>query len=85
MAQTSQVAIVENEAAVRFRAGFVNPPPEAKPYAWWHWMNGNVDAVEAERDLDWLAEQGIGGVFLFEAGLGAPPLIKPLAPWMSPA
>ena len=24
------------------RETFRNPPQEAKPHTWWHWMNGNV-------------------------------------------
>ena len=22
--------------------GFINPPQEAKPRVWWHWMDGNI-------------------------------------------
>lgn len=53
-------------------AGFRNPPASARPHVWWHWMNGYVDADEAQRDLEWMWEAGIGGVQLFEAGLGPP-------------
>lgn len=58
-----------------FYDAFVNPPKEAAPHVWWHWMNGHIDAAEAEKDLEWLRATGIGGVQLFEAGLGpeAPP------------
>lgn len=47
-------------------------------------MNGNVDAAQAEADIDWLARSGIGGVFQFEGGLGAPKQIDVLKPFMSP-
>ncbi|WP_187276545.1 glycosyl hydrolase [Parahaliea maris] len=50
--------------------GFVNPPESARPQAWWHWMNGNVSNKEALNDLQWMYEVGIGGVQVFEAGMG---------------
>jgi hypothetical protein len=65
-------------------AQFRDPPVSARPWAWWHWMNGNVDAAEAEADLDWLAQAGVGGVFQFEGGLGAPQQVKTLQPFMAP-
>lgn len=70
--------------ASRLEAGFTNPPTEARPWVWWHWMNGNVDAAEAEKDLDWMAANGVGGVFQFEGGLGAPQQIPTLQPYLSP-
>lgn len=64
---------------------FRNPPQTARPQVWWHWMNGNIDAEEAVADIDWMADQGIGGIHMFEGGLGAPKQIGVLKPWMSPA
>lgn len=64
---------------------FRNPPQAARPQVWWHWMNGNIDADEAVADIDWMADQGIGGIHMFEGGLGAPKQIRVLKPWMSPA
>ena len=40
---------------------FVDPPDEARPRAWWHWMDGNVDPVGIERDLRWLHASGLRG------------------------
>lgn len=31
------------------REGFANPPQEAKPHVWWHWMNGNVSKAALGR------------------------------------
>jgi len=45
---------------------FDDPPPEARPLTWWHWMNGNVTREGITADLEWMAEQGIGGVHVFE-------------------
>lgn len=50
--------------------GFVDPPNPARPQAWWHWMNGYIDAQEARKDLEWLRSVGVGGVQVFEVGLG---------------
>ena len=49
---------------------FADPPPSARPQVWWHWMNGRIDPGEAVKDLAWLHEVGVGGVQVFEAGLG---------------
>ncbi|MDO7834144.1 glycosyl hydrolase [Sphingobium sp. HBC34] len=64
---------------------FRNPPQAARAQVWWHWMNGNIDADEAVADIEWMADQAIGGIHLFEGGLGAPKQIAELKPWMSPA
>jgi alpha-L-rhamnosidase len=53
-------------------AGFVNPPDEARPRAWWHWMDGNVDPEGIRLDLEWLHDVGIRGVQLFDGGMGTP-------------
>jgi hypothetical protein len=52
--------------------GFLNPDASAKPRLWWHWMNGNIDEEGISKDLEWMNEIGIGGVQMFEGGLGAP-------------
>jgi len=45
--------------------GFIHPPDSAKPHVWWHWLNGNVSQEGISRDLEAMAEQGIGGVSIF--------------------
>ena len=47
---------------------FLNPPVEARPYVWWHWMNGNVTRDGITRDLEAFAEAGIGGGWIFNVG-----------------
>ena len=51
---------------------FRSPPPEARPYTWWHWMNGNVTKEGITADLEAMARVGIGGVQIFDAGLALP-------------
>ena len=57
---------------------FVDPPDAARPRAWWHWMDGNVDPEGIVRDLTWLHEAGVRGVQLFDGGMGVP-LVVPEA------
>lgn len=47
-------------------------PHSAKPRTWWHWLNGNVSRQGITEDLEAMAEQGYGGVALFNAGLWMP-------------
>lgn len=72
-------------AADPLLAGFQSPPHAARPQVWWHWMNGNVDAKEAVADLEWAAAQGIGGVHIFQGGLGSPQVVAHRLEYMSPA
>ncbi|WP_447728299.1 glycosyl hydrolase [Sphingomonas koreensis] len=53
-------------------AGFRNPPSDARPHTWWHWMNGNVTADGITRDLEAMARVGVGGVQMFDVGVGIP-------------
>ncbi|WP_194396826.1 glycosyl hydrolase [Microbacterium atlanticum] len=56
-------------------ARFVDPPDDARPRAWWHWMDGNVDPAGIVRDLTWLHSVGVRGVQLFEGGMGVPQIV----------
>lgn len=69
----------------RLMDGFRDPPAEARPQLWWHWMNGNIDSDGAKRDLDWMKRIGIGGVHLFEAGMGTPTIVPERRVYMSEA
>lgn len=51
---------------------FVDPPDDAGPRTWWHWMDGNVDPAGIVRDLRWLHRVGVSGVQLFDGGMGGP-------------
>lgn len=53
-------------------AGFCAPPDEARPRAWWHWMDGNVDPEGIRLDLEWLHRVGVRGVQMFDGGMGTP-------------
>src|SRR3954468_15506694 len=53
-------------------AGFCTPPDEARPRAWWHWIDGNVDPEGIRLDLEWLHRVGVRGVQMFDGGMGTP-------------
>ena len=53
-------------------AGFCAPPDEARPRAWWHWMDGNVDPEGIRLDLEWLHRVGVRGVQMFDGSMGTP-------------
>ena len=65
--------------------GFQNPPHEARPRVWWHWMNGNVTKDGIQKDLLWMNRVGIAGVHIFDANLSTPTIVKQRATFMSPA
>jgi hypothetical protein len=46
-------------------SGFNNPPAQAKPHTWWHWMNGNISKEAITDDLESMARVGIGGAQIF--------------------
>lgn len=47
---------------------FLDPPQEARPRVWWHWMNGNVTQDGIYKDLMWMNRVGISGFHNFDAG-----------------
>ncbi len=53
-------------------AGFLNPPASAKPRTWYHVMSGNMSREGITKDLESMAEVGIGGLLLFNVTQGIP-------------
>jgi len=51
---------------------FTSPPDHARPHAWWHWMDGNIDPAGIARDLTWMHRIGLRGAHIFEGGMGGP-------------
>lgn len=51
---------------------FLHPPPSARPWTWWHWIDGNVTRKGITRDLEAMARAGLGGVLIFNVKLGLP-------------
>lgn len=51
---------------------FINPPAAAKPRTWMHAMSGNMTKEGLTKDLESMAEVGIGGLLLFNVTQGIP-------------
>ena len=74
----STAAIAQNNNLIE---SFANPPRAARPYVWWHWINGNTSRDGILKDLEWMDRIGIAGLHQFDAG-GAmmqslPPVVEP--------
>ena len=54
------------------RAGFANPPDEAKPQTWWHWMNGNITKAGITADLEAMKAVGLGGATIVNVDCDVP-------------
>ena len=65
--------------------GFCEPPDDARPRAWWHWMDGNVDPEGIRLDLEWLHRVGVRGVQMFDGGMGTPLVVPERVRHGSPA
>ncbi|GGC00868.1 hypothetical protein GCM10011494_19270 [Novosphingobium endophyticum] len=63
---------------------FRDPPPEARPRVWWHWINGNITADGLIKDLQWMKRVGIGGVQSFDADLKSPQIVDKRLIYMTP-
>lgn len=51
---------------------FLHPPAQARPQAFWMWMNGHVTKKGISLDLEAMKEMGLAGVFLFNTNIGIP-------------
>ena len=47
---------------------FQEPGKAARPYVWWHWMDGEVSLDGIRKDLEWMDAVGIAGFHQFDAG-----------------
>lgn len=51
---------------------FLDPPREARPHTWWHWMNGNVTRAGITADLEAMKRIGLGGAQIFNVSENIP-------------
>ncbi|MFC4595859.1 glycosyl hydrolase [Sphingobium tyrosinilyticum] len=63
---------------------FRDPPASARPRVWWHWMNGNITADAAAKDLAWLQRIGVAGVQMFDANQKTPQIVEKRLAYMTP-
>ncbi len=76
-------AATKSSFANPLEAGFANPPAQARPRVWWHWMNGNITEDGIAKDLRWMHETGIGGAHAFDAALDTPQIVDNRLVYMS--
>ncbi|MEI4509380.1 glycosyl hydrolase [Sphingopyxis sp. CCNWLW253] len=73
------------QSADPMREDFASPPHEARPWVWWHWLDGNVTREGINRDLEWFERIGIGGFQLFDvAQPGVPKVVDHRLIYMRP-
>jgi (4-O-methyl)-D-glucuronate---lignin esterase len=65
-------------------AEFSNPPNDARPRVWWHWISGNITKEGIDKDLAWMQRVGIGGVQHFDVGLTSRQIVETPLRYMSP-
>lgn len=59
-----------DEGPNRLRTEFVSPPASARPWTWFHVMSGNMSREGMTKDLQAIADAGIGGIVLFHVTQG---------------
>lgn len=80
----SEPPVTASAQADILAAGFADPPSEARPRTWWHWMNGNITQEGIARDLAWFDRIGLGGFQNFDASLGTPQIVDERLVYMTP-
>ncbi|GGL10780.1 glycosyl hydrolase [Caulobacter rhizosphaerae] len=84
VARAQSTALPGSVAPATLEAAFQNPPNSARPRAWWHWMNGNITKEGIEKDFDWMARVGLGGVTNFDVNLATPQIVQRRLAYMTP-
>ncbi|MDX8337774.1 glycosyl hydrolase [Draconibacterium sp. IB214405] len=80
----TQCKMSDTDTQGNLEDGFVNPPNEAKPRVWWHWMNGNITKDGIQKDLEWMNRVGIGGFQNFDAAFMTPQIVEKRLVYMAP-
>ncbi|MGV3512357.1 MAG: glycosyl hydrolase [Novosphingobium sp.] len=83
-AQSAPAAKASPTATDTLAQQFQDPPMEARPRVWWHWMNGNVTKDGIAKDLAWMKRVGIGGLQNFDADLDTPQVVNKRLVYMTP-
>lgn len=80
----TQCTINNSYSGKRLKIEFKNPPQEAKPRVWWHWMTGNITKDGIREDLLWMQRAGVGGFQQFEKDWATPVIVDKQLKYMSP-
>ncbi len=73
--QTERCGPADN--AVSLEEGFINPPSQARPRAYWAWMNGNINLPQITRELEEYKDKGFAGLDIFDIGAEDPNHVVP--------
>ena len=60
------IGCVEETGDLDLAAGFRNPGNEARPRAYWNWLNGDVTHDGLTRDLEEAKDKGLGGLEMWD-------------------
>lgn len=74
----------EQNLQINLEEGFVNPPDDARPRVWWHWMNGNITKDGIQKDIEWMHRSGIRGFQNFDAAFMTPQIVENRLVYMTP-
>jgi hypothetical protein len=69
---SSSVAQARGGEGNDLASGFAHPPDSARPWAYWMWMDGNLDREGITADLESMRAAGLGGVIICEVNVGVP-------------
>jgi hypothetical protein len=61
------ILLAATAGASSLSQGFQSIPDCDRPWAYYWWLNGNVDEKTIRRDLEAMKQQGFGGLLLFDA------------------
>mgnify|MGYP005840082579 FL=1 len=70
--QSAGTGSAAGQAPATLEEGFHQPPPSARPWVYWFWLNGNITAEGITADLEAMQRVGIGGVLIMEVDQGVP-------------
>ena len=76
----SSAIAAESPDQDKLTAGFLDPPSEARPAAYWAWLNGVVDRAQLTRELEEMKAAGVSKYYIFECGAKDPDQIVPPGP-----
>ncbi len=68
IAQNLNTSEVDAASVKDLENWFINLPEEARPWVYWYWMRANVTSEGITRDLEAMAEAGVGGAYLMTIG-----------------
>jgi hypothetical protein len=73
------LSVVGKQSSGTLEEDFANPPVQARPMVWWHWMGKNISTEGITKDLEAMKSAGIGGATIFNITSGRPPITN--TPW----